>query len=150
MGCDIHWVIECRAGGKWVGYMHDNYELLPKRSPLIEAGIPSIYELSDRNYQFFAKLAGVRGDGPIPNGLPNDISKLTRALANNWDNDGHSHSYLPLYEFVMRYIVSHEDLIPMATDLRLRGEDPVRYWLEERVWVPNNLDNFRVVFWFDN
>lgn len=148
MGCDIHWVIERRFGNLWIGYLHDCGDLLPTYENQHKSA--SIHELGARNYRFFASLAGVRGDGPEPNGLPEDISQLTAAMVSDWDGDGHSHSHLPLREFIMRYILSNEENIPKATSMKLRGADPVEHWLAGRVYKPDSLDDYRVIFWFDN
>lgn len=81
MGCDIHMVLERKVGGKWVA------DLSVQK-----------YLKQDRNYRRFAALAGVRGDGPPPRGLPDDISDSTRLLVDDCGNDFHSHSWLPIKE----------------------------------------------------
>jgi hypothetical protein len=78
MGCDIH---------GWVEKKKDQNN-----------GWVAVCKLKndDRNYDRFAKLAGVRGDGPEPNGIPQDVAETTKLDIDSWDADGHSHTYLPL------------------------------------------------------
>ena len=94
MGCDIHLHVEQRsADGTW-------------------APLPHSY--STRNYRLFAALAGVRnGTGfagcdlgdpiePIaaPRGLPADVSDEVQAESDEWDIDGHTHSWLTAGELL--------------------------------------------------
>jgi hypothetical protein len=72
----------------------------------------TISPYEDRNYDLFAILADVRngygfagvdtGDGfrPIamPRGVPEDASQYYKNEVNQWDGDGHSHSYFTLDE----------------------------------------------------
>jgi len=56
-----------------------------------------------RNYYLFSILAGVRGDEePIdyPRGIPEDCSSGYSYVTNQWDGDGHSHSYFTLKELL--------------------------------------------------
>lgn len=77
MGCDIHLHIEVKIKGKWHHYGHPN---------------------CDRNYQLFAKLAGVRNSDersitPITSrsGLPEDVTELTKYDRNvKWGSDAHT------------------------------------------------------------
>ncbi len=79
MGCDIHTHLEIKIDGKW---HHDS-------SPSIS-----------RNYDLFAKMAGVRAYGnsivPIskPRGTPQDISAVTALDLESWNGDAHSNSWL--------------------------------------------------------
>jgi hypothetical protein len=91
MGCDIHFYREKREDGKWVTadeWNADGYVDWEKR-------------FTDRNYNLFAILAGVRvrEEPPYqfePRGLPLGMCpELERASA---DEDGHSASYLYLHE----------------------------------------------------
>lgn len=80
MGCDIHAYTEVKTRYGW--------DL---------AGKPS----SDRNYNFFGMIAGVRyDDNKIydAKGFPEDSSTDVESLKERWDGDGHSHSYLTLKE----------------------------------------------------
>lgn len=82
MGCDIHTMIEIKLSGsdQWVCYGDLDYEI-------------------GRHYELFAALAGVRNDYGIkpiskPRGIPDDACKEYKSLVENWDLDGHSHSWV--------------------------------------------------------
>ncbi len=84
MSCDIHTIVEVKKENTWVGV-----EECPK-------------EFSERNYSMFAFLANVRNrfmtKGFEPKGFPEDMSEQSRELAEKWDSDMHSKSYLTLKE----------------------------------------------------
>jgi hypothetical protein len=96
MGCDIHMFIEYKVGdGPWTADKHhinvkdDDYEYLE------QVGV------TERNYNLFAALAGVRGPGPANKGLPEDVSYI---IKNDTDpdteySDDHSHSWSTFREF---------------------------------------------------
>jgi hypothetical protein len=64
-----------------------------------------------RNYHLFAALAGVRGDGPEPKGIPEDASEtIKRALPYDDYGNYHSHSYYSLDEFKQILIECEYDL----------------------------------------
>src|SRR5207237_392615 len=88
MGCDIHMVLERKTEGGWLG-IH-NFPYYDNRNghdfPLAK----------DRNYDRFAALAGVRGEGPEARGMPADASPLAKYDSDECGPDGHSHSWLPL------------------------------------------------------
>lgn len=131
MGCDIHGVVERKYNGKWVAYKILRY--------------PDVAR--ERNYDRFAALAGVRGDGPEPKGLPIDLSDTTAMLADDWAGAGHSHSWLPLKEaaaiMAATQWVSAED--------RAQGRDFYKKYPESHYFdVDGDASNYRFVFWFDN
>lgn len=157
MGCDIHFVIERRyqteEGQKWVGVaVHNRLPSGEHVSPLLQLeGEPEGRSrgwqmsdrralLSERNYAFFTKLAGVRGDGPAPNGLPPDASELSRAEAErSGDEFGyHSFSHLPFEEFCARYVESRGGRFNQIDRIYLTGV------------ADHAFDNLRVIFWFDS
>ena len=132
MGCDIHGTIEKKVNGKWV---------------MVE---PITGKARYRNYERFARLAGVRGEGPAPRGIPSDISDSTRLHIDKWGTDGHSHSYLPISE-AARILLETE----------LKPEHEVNYPASYYFGVDNeccptcqrpiDIDSeYRLVFWFDN
>jgi len=109
MGCDIHLYVEAKENGKWVS--KDRWQPNPywdaeedSEGRKMEKA-ESFY--SGRNYDLFAILAGVRngrgfawvntGDGFVPlsppKGLPLDVSPEVQQESDNWDCDGHSHSW---------------------------------------------------------
>src|SRR5689334_7537807 len=98
MGCDIHTYREKFIDGKWVTadpWEADEYEDVDGRKavPYKKAAF------HDRNYNLFGLLAGVRNELPqslAPRGMPWDASEEVRKACEDWDSDGHSHSYLYL------------------------------------------------------
>ena len=149
MGCDIHIVIEQKYGSNWIGII--NSESIPYGTLDPD---PTM-----RNYQFFAALAGVRGDGPEPKGIPEDASGLSRMYIEGRDKDGHSHSYMPLKDFISTWLSVHDDVLPIVTKEKLRGDTyraeynkVVRGLSMNTIWTyeSEKIDDIRVVFWFDN
>lgn len=104
MGCDIHMHIEYKKGGRWI--CGDYFRKNPLHGRY--AGEPE-YTLvgfhDNRDYDLFATLANVRNYGKTdyisePRGLPDDITDDVKAMADDWDDDGHSRSYLTLREII--------------------------------------------------
>ena len=111
MGCDIHLYVEVRGPDKvWGSYEEwvDKYG---------EGRFDVPYEkqvYTGRSYDLFSILANVRngygfggvdtGEGfvPIsePRGLPDDVSFEVQRCADDWEADGHSHSYLTVQELM--------------------------------------------------
>lgn len=153
MGTDIHVVVERRWRGKWIGVSTDRG--IPSGG--VDDYVTSIFPMiGRRNYAFFGRLAGVRCEGPDPNGLPHDVSDL--ALMIGADQDwGHSHGWLPLKDFAFCWCAADTDLLQRITAERLNGEDKT---LRKLFYVTSvgacddaesyTVDDFRVVFWFDN
>ncbi len=144
MGCDIHIHIEVKFAGQW-----HHYSQLQ----------------GNRNYQLFAKMAGVRNSDEFyveplspPKGLPVDITFLTDYDNKHWGSDAHSHSYL-----------NAEEIAQLAewtrSPDRTRRFDDNPFWLdryfgylyrqgfEDFAKNPEEfpgLEDLRFVFWFDN
>lgn len=134
MGCDIHMVLERRVcDGKWVGVHNFPYYRTIKwhNFPLA----------TDRNYDRFSALAGVRGEGPEPRGVPDDASDLARLQIEEWGSDGHSHSWLPLKDAAAIFLSTERNL-----------DDHARKYPTEHFFNvdPASADSYRLVFWFDN
>ena len=172
MGADIHFTIEHRDphdGLGWVGVFwsdaphsppsyntsflydqkrHANHEAAYRD---LDHGVHPFGRLGRRDYDFFARLAGVRGDGPEPNGVPSDASALTQRCVMRWEGDGHSHGHMTLREFVKRKIIN-DDSLAEAAKSKLQGNDPIAEYLGDCVNDDDITldDNTRVVFWFDN
>lgn len=156
MGSDIHIVIERKFRDKWVGVRTDaGIPTLSYNEPGWDYHAPAV---GSRNYGFFGRLAGVRGVGPAPVGLPADASDLSTAMAVKWGSDGHSHSWLPLEEFAMRWCATDEGFIATMTRERLEGGDASYHRLMSKASLgvydgyddDDDVADFRVVFWFDN
>ena len=177
MGADIHFTIEHRDpsdGLGWVGvfysdssYIPDMYNksylYLPNTNVTLDSAEHSrrlndgvhplgrLGRLGRRDYDFFARLAGVRGDGPEPNGVPPDASALTQRYISRWGDDGHSHAHMTLREFVKRKIIT-DVTIAGAAKSKLQGGDPIAEYLgncidDDGITLD---DNTRVIAWFDN
>lgn len=173
MGADIHFTIEHRDpndGLGWVGVFWSDASYSPSRYNAdylmdsnanitleethrrMDHGVHPFGHLSRRDYDFFARLAGVRGDGPEPNGMPPDVSVMSQRCVRHWGDDGHSHGHMTLREFVKRKVISDET-IAKAAKSKLQGGDPIAEYLGDRVDDDNDItldDNTRVLFWFDN
>jgi hypothetical protein len=100
---------------------------------------------TDRNYGFFELLAGVRSRGDVepicePKGIPKDASHGYLHHVEDWDCDGHSHSYFTLKE-LLDYGKTNVDRVDEALELTINNlkeldeEDP---------------EKIRIVFFFDN
>jgi hypothetical protein len=148
MGCDIHFVIEKKFDNKWIGVYAKSET--PDAMPEKEYGVTPgdwVHQyrrrmvFCNRNYGFFALLAGVRGgaDDAVPLGVPEDMSELASVMVEQEGSDGHSHSHLPYRDFCERFA--------LATALAFTDEG-------SHSWVSgcdgDDIDSYRVVFWFDN
>ena len=172
MGADIHFTIEHRdphdglgwAGVFWSDAPHSppsyNYTVYDNNANIsaeeqrrrMDDGVHPFGRLGRRDYEFFGRLAGVRRDGPRPNGLPPDASAMTQRRVADWEGDGHSHGHMTLREFVKRKIVS-DDSLAEAAKTKLQGGDPIVEYLRgcvDKYYGITLDDNTRVVFWFDN
>lgn len=149
MGCDIHTYKEKRIDGQWVSgesweVSEDQYS---EDSVRYDRTGDTPYR--SRNYAQFGLMAGVRWDTPHalePKGIPDDASPEVKREIEQWDCDGHTHSYLTLREL--------KELA--AKVLVVGGDDNLAYAVEgvraliESVDEGANPDDIRVVFFFDN
>lgn len=108
MGCDIHLYVETKQEGIWKSadewITEDDYVSVPYEK--------SFYD--GRNYDLFAILANVRngrgfmgiktGEGfnpiSLPKGLPVDVSAEVAKSSEQWNGDGHSHSWFTVAELL--------------------------------------------------
>lgn len=96
MGCDIHLYREKYVNGKWqtadYWVSEDDYTRVPYEKRAYKG----------RNYSLFGLLSsGVRADFTFsfpPRGMPFNASHEVAKAAGDWGSDGHSHSYLYLFE----------------------------------------------------
>lgn len=149
MGCDIHCFVEKRSKtGKWekiTGFVSDFYD--PEsdyfnKEEYKNADSP----LDERSYVEFSILAGVRNRWDIvpisePKGVPSDVCSDIKREIDNWDPDGHSHSYLTAKE-ISDYVSDDRQYAKWLfgsclNQLMDRSETGVG-------------DDVRIVFWFDN
>jgi hypothetical protein len=152
MSCDIHCILERRVGDKWVAWDTFQGHTSDYRKVTDPVGGYSRPVTTGQNYKRFAALAGVRGYGPAPRGLPEDISETTRAHVAKWGIDGHSHSWLPMAEAAKIYA---------ATEYWRKDEQVADSWgkkfptsfffnIDTSQGSDNKAEDFRLVFWFDN
>lgn len=147
MGCDIHFVVEENDPNtdQWVGIVSTGSALNPVYNA--EGAMP-ILALKHRNYRFFALLAGVRGSGPDANGLPPDASLLTQMRAKEWGGDGHSHGHCSLKEFAEKWVISQFNESEYAQRKLLNTLPTPQSAIG--LSADDDLDSYRVCFWFDN
>jgi hypothetical protein len=154
MGADIHFVVEQKHNDKWVGVFSStgNYDWIPTWDAREKAS--PFWKFTNRNYKFFGSLANVRREGPDPLGIPADVSDLADMHIAQWSGDGHSHSYLPLKDFVLRWLASDEVRLAETICDKMEGDNTAIFKalnldekFEEDVAL---LESSRVVFWFDN
>lgn len=127
MGCDIHITLEKRVNEKWV-----MVNRLDHRD-----------QSSLRNYNRFAALAGVRGDGGKPKGVPSDISESSKFYIDDYGVDGHSHSYMSIGEAVKIFD---------ETDFK-KSDYSQEYPYSNYFGIdddPVDPENYRIIFFFDN
>lgn len=140
MGCDIHAHVEVKVGGAW-----HHYTVLSIK----------------RNYQLFAKMAGVRNYDEVepitePRGLPPDLSVLTKIDWDRGEKNWHTPSWLNGSE-IEQIIDWHQkqrnnwnlDFFQVADQwgyLFGNGYDIAKYPSD----YPKEIQDIRLVFWFDN
>ena len=143
MGCDIHMVIEREVEpGRWLLLRTFDGFRTGRSSPHgLDYAVPVARM---ENYARFAALAGVRGDGPAPRGLPDDVCPSTAHIVER--DSGHSHSWLPLPDATAIFFRTqswHQDLTGFD-----RNHPNYFFWgLEEDELAEFN---HRLVFWFDS
>lgn len=147
MGCDIHLHIEIKVKGEWFHYA----------APHVK-----------RWYDLFERMAGVRGDVAnaiaAPRGLPLDVTATT-LFHSDYDEDGHSHSWLSgpeiatLEDWGRTHLQTNKgygewDLeIDMLSWTFLFGNSFAgwyKYPEDNQRLREIGLEGFRFVFWFDN
>jgi hypothetical protein len=150
VGCDIHFVVEVNHPDiGWVGVFatDEMFGYTPYETRL---QVTPLWQFKERDYGFFAALAGVRGDGPEPNDIPEDASELTRLHGNHWGGDGHSHSYCSLAHFFVTKFRDDAEKVGEAMKAKIEGDDnPILSYFkcDHDGYKP---EDYRVVFWFDN
>jgi hypothetical protein len=148
MGCDIHVVLEKKFGGKWIGMRE--LSSMQIYLPVAEDNYAKRYvfcNASSRNYGLFARLAGVRGEGPEPKGMPEDASELARALYDN-NSDLHSHSWCTLEEYLEHLVAASSSPARVLLTDSPEMKDPYVFFFN--MYPPEDDEEYRVVFAFDN
>lgn len=169
MGCDIHMMIERKVkntkhGSVWatVNTLNPIHAdgLSHAKNLKDDAPYGHYYRVEHRNYEFFADLACVRGEGEYQDrGLPDDVAPLTLEFSESWGYDGHSHSYLYADEFIPLYIkhcFTDAEKTEYAVD-RLEGTSDIQMFhviMEKHFNVATKDEDdprdYRFVFFFDN
>lgn len=140
MGCDIHCHVEVLIEGKWEHW-----------------SAPHVV----RNYEFFGRLAGVRGRCASPvakdRGLPLGLSRLTQ-MAYDMAKEcyqPHNEGWVTgseLEELLESWARTHEDYrvadAPRAAFGYLFGNGFEKHEGDD-IW-PAEVEDVRCVFWFDN
>lgn len=146
MGCDIHLHIEVKIKDQWHHY-----------------GCPNI----QRNYKLFAKMAGVRTSQPLvdeilpPQGIPEDITLITKLDFQEWRYDCHHVSWFGLAEICKLedwckemggqkegYDLEWDILNSFLFDSSFTGF--YRYPCDDDPNDELKIQDVRFVFWFDN
>ena len=161
MGADIHIYAEKRLkSGEWATVQ--TFTPVTKRA----VGLPQereydwlFYNVEARNYALFGKLAGVRGVGRRPLGIPDDASPLFKEFAELWDSDGHSHSYCSAAQFIVDYLDTLDSTDAAVKNyaawvLDVGANNAMLRFLDAycaiRVSEDDKADDYRFVFFFDN
>jgi len=148
MGTDIHLLVERRVRrdglpDQWVPVLimlHGFSTAAREKPPKQNYAWPACVE---RNYERFAALASVRGDGPAARGLPADASDTARLLFEL--GGGHTPSWLPLPEAAQTFLKTEQ--------WPLRDVDrsyPESYYFNIEPETDGAAVEHRVVFWFDS
>lgn len=141
MGTDIHYVVEKKWNGKWLGLFGNE--------PDPGFDVPA----NERSYLTFTRLAKLRAEvtdergysaeGYDPRGVPENASELTRYQIEE-HAFGHTYSWLTLEKFCGVFV-------KLAEEHGNPGCYGARPW--EKIfgsfWV-DSPERYRVVFWFDN
>lgn len=144
MGCDIHIAIEEKTEHGWmpVRFMNPIHQRPVKdRSTGYAAA-----QIAERNYPFFAALAGVRGIGPDAKGFPTDINQATKHWLEEHGGD-HTPSWYPLAEFLSIYTQVEKDDTSEASEFARKYPASQFFYLDRGDEQP---DRFRVIFNFDS
>ncbi len=169
MGCDIHYVIERKHDNTWVGVYSTDFTNVPvgnlrgnKNETEIKSPAYVYPDLKGRNYEFFEALCGVRSsnpnDFPSPEGIPDDSSSLTDMCLVRWNGDAHSESFDSLKDFVRKRLITDQtNNNEKARKVFIDRIEHGTYLREQIVMLSGidinddeNLDDYRVIYWFDN
>lgn len=161
MGADIHLFLEKKLP-------NDTWATIQTFAPVpkVAIGLKTehhydwlFFQLDRRNYALFAELAGVRGFGPDPRGIPPDASPLYLQYVKEWDSDGHSHSWCSASTFVQSYINTLDRDTQVVKNYAAwvldRGQNAaVLTFLDSycaiRVREDDKAHDYRFCFFFDN
>ena len=130
MDCDIHAHVEIKIKGRWEHY---SCPLIP-RSSLV-----------------FERICGVRGEVKnaiaAPRGLPKNLNIVTQMMVDEWDSDGHDHTWLTAKELdgLIDWVEKHIDNMWQHHHLGYLAGN--MFASESR---PVEIEDVRFICWFDN
>lgn len=165
MGCDIHMVVEKRHPELgWVGLHNFPYataEVVGQKPGETKSDflVGRLYWTPrQRNYDLFAEIAGVRGKGPEPRGIPDDASALARMEIEGWGGDGHSHTWLSLTEAIRPFGIAMLGDVEWAKLMADKVKGAPNWETVDKVLDRFGLgmnddestDDYRLIIWFDN
>lgn len=163
MGCDIHLFVEKKNNNKW--------EAVKGKNPYFGCWANEPEECykdwfyNSRNYSLFSVLADVRNNYNIkpiatPKGLPIDVSDIVRKESDEWDGDGHSHSWLTLKELldydINQTITAKGMISPAQYSSLQQGINPSSWcgWTSQEDYISakweEKLNDFVGFFWTEN
>jgi hypothetical protein len=139
MGCDIHVHVEVKINNLWHHYSVSNLE---------------------SNCRLFARMADVKNLESIepislPKGLPSDVTFLTQLDA-TWKNDKHLHSHSWLSSQEVKeledwcYVENGQGWYELSQELGFLFGNLFSGFFKYPEEYPPGLQDFRLVFWFDN
>ena len=163
MSCDIHLVLEMKAPDeeKWIGvhafpWLETSQLYLSVYGPEQDPNDYHVdWRVKSRDYKLFAELARVRGETNTsmdPRGIPKDISELGKHCVDDWNGDGHSHTYMSILEFTQCFLRTRDEneKIEHVKD-KLTGPDPAIERASELFGiVTDRLDWYRLIIFFDS
>lgn len=142
MGCDIHAFIERRQKTTIA------HNVLRWEFVMSDRNLDS--DWGGRNYARFARLAGVRGEGPAAKGLPEGLSDPVKSNYEEWGSDAHNESWTEFWEALTIWIETDYEVQYGSGPHRLAGVAPeVQSW-QMFGHVPEPGYDYRIVYWFDN
>ena len=158
MGCDIHWYSETKKDGTWRCDQAESFHT--DEDPDYEHHDMNNFPNPGRDYWMFGLLADVRCDVPYgfaAKGIPDELSPEVKTIFDQWDCDGHSHSYLTREELKAKLA----ELAPKRAELLIapvKGATiaMVQHHIGRLKEIIGNLDaevpdsDQRIIFCFDN
>ena len=144
MGCEIHAIVEQQTGdGKWVTVNTLSHFVAQRRKGAErDWAFPAALE---RNYRRFAALAGVRGDGPDPRGVPADVSETGRFRISASNGDAHNHSWLTIAEAAKIFAETADWSAEEGNPQSFARSFPACFFFGVEC---EDIDKHRLFFWF--
>ena len=149
MATEIHIFSETLLNGEWTADKADSYNEGPaNKFGWFEATMNNV-DCPKKPWLYGLLVDEVRFTWPWSfheKGLPEDASPQVKQISKSWGIDGYAHSYLTLQEL-------YEKSIELLIDPREEAKELQEYLGQLIAAIPatsDNLDEHRIVFWFDN